>query len=94
MSKPHSDHTTAALLAGARASAAIPHVVEHPTEAMKKRRLARLWKTAGVIAFIESDRDPFWELMEACGLFPYESAKPVKSRAERAPVNKGKVPGQ
>ena len=33
-------------------------------------------------------------LLEACGLLPYESAKPSKSRPERSPVNQGKVPGQ
>ena len=90
----HSDHTTAALLAGARASAAMPHPVEYPTQAMEDRRLARLWKTAGVIAFIEGDIGPFGELLEACGLLPYEPAKPPKARPEHGPPIKHPVAGQ
>ena len=33
-------------------------------------------------------------LLEACGLLPYETGEPVKSRAEKSPANKPLLPGQ
>ena len=89
----HKARTTAALLKGADASAAMPHVTEHPTEAMKAHRLALLWKTAGAIAYIEHDRGAFGELLEAVGLLPYEAADSGK-HPERAPLIKYPVRGQ
>ena len=35
-----------------------------------------------------------WNLLEACGLVPYESGKPKKPRAERSAVIKYPRPGQ
>ena len=35
-----------------------------------------------------------WNLLEACGLVPYESGKPAKSRAENSPVITYPRPGQ
>jgi hypothetical protein len=89
----HSDHTTAAILASADASTVMPYPGRHPTEAMREHRLARLWKVAGAIACLEDDPGAFGELLEACGLLPYEAAKP-KLKAEHSPVITYPRPGQ
>ncbi len=89
----HEDHTTAAILAGADASTAMPYSSQHPTEAMRERRTARLWKVAGAIAHVEQDPGPFRELLEACGLLRYEAVKP-NLKAEHSPVIKYPVAGQ
>ena len=40
------------------------------------------------------DAEDARNLLEACGLLPYESGEPVKPKAEKSAVNKPLVPGQ